>query len=75
MSKFVKLTDFQPSNGQVVIVAEEMNGSLFGMAVAQYLNSRFFAWDEGLIAENYDGGAMICLDINPTHWAQAPEVW
>jgi hypothetical protein len=74
VSKFVKLTDFHPSDGQTVIVAEEMNGALFGITCAEYFNGNFFPWVEGLYAENYDGGAQIYLNIKPTHWATLPEV-
>lgn len=73
MSEWISVEDRLPEDGSLVVAAkfyeyiDEPDA-----AVCNFYGGRFLASDDALNAENHDGGAMIRLDVKPTHWVELP---
>lgn len=73
MSDWISVEDRLPKDGQLVVAAKVYEYSDEpDAAVCWFLNGIFVANNEALEAENFDGGAVIQLDIEPTHWMTLP---
>lgn len=59
-----------PSDDTKCVVADisEFNGEVVYYAAAWFVHGSFHVEDDGLKAENYDGGAQISFDLDITHY-------
>lgn len=70
---WIKCKDRMPEDDQTVVIVDAGHGCLYGGAVVSWSGSHFYLIG-GLSAENYDGGAIVELDMEATHWMPLPEV-
>ncbi|HHH1650977.1 TPA: DUF551 domain-containing protein [Yersinia enterocolitica] len=75
LGSWIKCSDQMPEDDQVVAIVDAGHGCFYGGAVVSRSGPNFHLIG-GLSAENYDGGAVVELDMEATHWmplAAAPE--
>lgn len=70
--QWIKCSDRMPEDGQDVVIVDAANSRFYGGAVVKY-DAPHFILIGGLIAENYDGGAVVELDMEVTHWLALPQ--
>ncbi|HGE7400953.1 TPA: DUF551 domain-containing protein [Yersinia enterocolitica] len=68
---WIKCSDQMPEDDQVVAIVDAGHGCFYGGAVVSRSGSNFHLIG-GLSAENYDGGAVVELDMEATHWMPLP---
>ncbi|CFB71469.1 Protein of uncharacterised function (DUF551) [Yersinia enterocolitica] len=68
---WIKCSDRMPEDDQVVVIINSGHGFLYEAAVVTRRGPHFDLMD-GLEASNYDGGAVVRLDMEATHWMQLP---
>ncbi|CNI92182.1 Protein of uncharacterised function (DUF551) [Yersinia intermedia] len=68
---WIKCSDQMPEDDQVVVIINSGHGFLYEAAVVTRRGPHFDLMD-GLEASNYDGGAVVRLDMEATHWMQLP---
>lgn len=69
MTDFIKVEDRFPDDDTLVIGVDLGYETSFpDAAIFCFMNGEFHVYTEGLIAENFDGGASISQDMNITHW-------
>ena len=51
----------------------EQKAEIDSVVAGQFWSGSFHPNTDGLDASNYDGGACITLEMNPTHWMPLPE--
>jgi Protein of unknown function (DUF551) len=71
--EWINVKDKLPEQNQLVVAAKLYDWTDPDAAVCVFTNNNFVAADDALSASNYDGGAVIVLDIEPTHWMPLPE--
>ncbi|HHH1886653.1 TPA: DUF551 domain-containing protein [Yersinia enterocolitica] len=64
---WIKCSDSLPKDDQVVAIVDAGHGCFYGGAVVSRSGPNFHLIG-GLSAENYDGGAVVELDMEATHW-------
>ena len=69
--KWISVQDRLPEDDTVVVVADIGHGQIYDLAACWYIHSNF-SIHTGLKAENYDGGAVVDLDLTITHWCPLP---
>lgn len=69
---WIKCSDRMPDDDTYVVVANIGHGQIYEAVAAWYLHKSFRPMD-GLTASNYDGGAVIDMDIDITHWQPLPK--
>lgn len=67
MSEWIKTSERMPDDNQMVVIIDSEHGSIYAGATCIYSAPRFILI-AGLRAENYDGGAVVELDLEATHW-------
>lgn len=60
-----------PDDDTYVVAADIGHGEIYSAFAAWFIHGRFSVMD-GLSASNYDGGAMIEIDMPITHWQPLP---
>jgi hypothetical protein len=71
--KWISVKERLPSEHELVVAARWLYaGCDPDISVCKYYHEDFFAFTDGLEARNYDGGAVIVMDFNPTHWMPLP---
>ena len=78
MGGWISVNERMPDEDQYVVFASfyswgQQLMELDGVVAGQFWNGSFHLNSEGLEASNYDGGACITLNMNPTHWMPLPE--
>ncbi len=73
MCAWISVNDKPQDNDIYCIVAEINNGEVYSFAPSWYLNGKFCCEPGGLEAYNYDGSAVIKLNLNITHWMPLPK--
>ena len=78
MSEWISVNDSLPHEMQWVVFASfyswcEQKAEIDHVVAGQFWNGSFHPNTDGLDASNYDGGACITLEMNPTHWMPLPE--
>ncbi|EKN4696950.1 DUF551 domain-containing protein [Yersinia ruckeri] len=68
---WIKCSDQMPEDDQVVVIINSGHGFLYEAAVVTRRGPHFDLMD-GLEASNYDGGAVVRLDMEATHWMPLP---
>ncbi|WP_143712123.1 DUF551 domain-containing protein [Yersinia intermedia] len=71
LSSWINCIDQMPEDDQVVVIINSGHGFLYEAAVVTRRGPHFDLMD-GLEASNYDGGAVVRLDMEATHWMQLP---
>lgn len=69
---WIKCSDRMPEDDQIVVIINSGHGCIYEAAVVTRRGDNFYLMDDGLEASNYDGGAVISLDIEPPHWIPLP---
>lgn len=69
---WISVSERMPDEGQEVVIADTGHGCIYAGAVATYIAPHFYLM-EGLEASNYDGGAIITIDFEATHWLPLPK--
>ncbi|BEH73342.1 DUF551 domain-containing protein [Edwardsiella tarda] len=69
--KWIKCSDQMPPENVIVTIADAGYGQLYACAVASMSNGEFYPV-QGLTASNYDGGAIVDIDMEVTHWMTLP---
>ena len=72
MSEWIKCIDMMPDDDTYAVAADIAHGEIYSAFAAWFIHGRF-ALMEGLSASNYDGGAIIEIDMPITHWMPLPE--
>lgn len=65
---WIQCSERMPEDDQMVVIINSDHGCIYEAAVVTRRGDHFYLMDDGLEASNYDGGAVISLDIEPTHW-------
>ena len=78
MGGWISVNERMPDEDQYVVFASFYSWGrqlmeLDAVVAGQFWNGSFHLNSEGLEASNYDGGACITLNMNPTHWMPLPE--
>ena len=75
MSEWISVEDKLPEGCENVLVCNFETGTRIDCTTAWYhVKNKHWDVDDSMIrAENYDGGAVISLDQNVTHWMPIPE--
>ncbi|EKN5935046.1 DUF551 domain-containing protein [Yersinia enterocolitica] len=68
---WIKCSDRMPEDDQVVVIINSGHGFLYEAAVVTRRGPHFDLMD-GLEASNYDGGEVVRLDMEATHWMPLP---
>ena len=68
---WINCSDQMPEDDQVVAIVDAGHGCFYGGAVVSRSGPNFHLIG-GLSAENYDGGAVVELDMEATHWMPLP---
>lgn len=71
LSSWINCIDQMPEDDQVVVIINSGHGFLYEAAVVTRRGPHFDLMD-GLEASNYDGGAVVRLDMEATHWMPLP---
>lgn len=73
-SQWISVEDRLPEHGNLVVAAHLYEyGTEPDCAVCCFYDGVFLPHTDGLEANNYDGGAVITLDMDVTHWMPLPE--
>ncbi|OVZ87943.1 DUF551 domain-containing protein [Yersinia intermedia] len=67
LGSWINCSDQMPEDDQVVAIVDAGHGCFYGGAVVSRSGPNFHLIG-GLSAENYDGGAVVELDMEATHW-------
>ncbi len=71
--EWISVEDRLPEDDSLVVAAHFYEFDISpDAAVCWFINGEFYFHDEGVKAENYDGGAVIQLDLEITHWCSLP---
>ena len=78
MSEWIRVSDRLPNEMQWVVFASfygwgKQVMEIDSVVAGQFLNGSFHPNTDGLEASNYDGGACITLEMEPTHWMPLPD--
>jgi len=73
MSEWISVKDRLPDEDSYVVAGANINYGPPDAAVFWFFHGGFHLHTDGLSAENYDGGACINCDFEPTHWFALPE--
>lgn len=68
---WIMCSDRMPDDGQMVVIVNAGHGEIYEAAVVSWRSPHFFLVD-GLEAKNYDGGAVVTLKLEATHWMPLP---
>ncbi|MEQ9723936.1 DUF551 domain-containing protein [Yersinia alsatica] len=71
LGSWINCSDQMPEDDQVVAIVDAGHGCFYGGAVVSRSGPNFHLIG-GLSAENYDGGAVVELDMEATHWMPLP---
>lgn len=71
LGSWINCSDQMPEDDQVVAIVDAGHGCFYGGAVVSRSGPNFHLIG-GLSAENYDGGAVVELDMESTHWMPLP---
>lgn len=72
MSEWIKCEDKMPDEDTYAVIAEiGSEGDIYCAAAAWFINGIFVPMD-GLSASNYDGGALIEINMHISHWMRLP---
>ncbi|WP_414617237.1 DUF551 domain-containing protein [Yersinia intermedia] len=71
LGSWINCIDQMPEDDQVVVIINSGHGFLYEAAVVTRRGPHFDLMD-GLEASNYDGGAVVRLDMEATHWMPLP---
>ncbi|QPW26472.1 DUF551 domain-containing protein [Edwardsiella ictaluri] len=69
--KWIKCSEQMPPENVLVVIADQNSYGVYGSAVATR-RAGYFHPAEGLKASNYDGGAIVEIDMEVTHWMPLP---
>lgn len=71
---WISVKDKLPEEDTLVVAAHiyESDSIPPDAAVCWFLHGSFHFWDDGTVAENFDGGAEVRLDMTITHWFALP---
>lgn len=72
---WIDINDRKPEDWQKCVVADISYGEINSATVAIWIRNGFSVEDYGLIAENFDGGASISLNMDITHWFGLTELY
>lgn len=72
MSDWIKCSERMPDDGQIVAIINAGHGEIYEAATVTRSGTHFILMD-GLEASNYDGGAVVTLSMEATHWMPLPE--
>ena len=78
MSEWISVNDRLPNEMQWVVFARfygwgKQVMEIDSVVAGQFWNGSFHPNTDGLEAINYDGGACITLEMEPTHWMPLPD--
>lgn len=68
---WIKCSEKMPEDGSVVCIADADSGYIYEACCAYYSKGEFSVM-RGLEASNYDGGALVEITLEPTHWFALP---
>ena len=69
MSKWISIKDMLPKEDDFILAAKFFDYiEDIDACVCDFYNGQFCLNTEGLVASNYDGGAIITMTFEPTHW-------
>ena len=80
MSEWISVKDKLPEHGSIVAginiysVWDGCKTGDYDCTVFEFYNGKFLFRRDGLDASNYDGGAHISCEFEPTHWVELPHV-
>ena len=66
MSEWIKCSDRMPDDDTYAVAADIAHGEIYSAFAAWFIHGRFTLM-EGLSASNYDGSAIIEIDMPITH--------
>lgn len=68
---WIKCSERMPEDGQIVVIINAGHGEIYEAATVTRYGPHFLLLD-GLEASNYDGGAVVTLRLEATHWMLLP---
>lgn len=68
---WIKCSERMPEDGQIVVIINAGHGEIYEAATVTRHGPHFLLLD-GLEASNYDGGAVVTLRLEATHWTPLP---
>lgn len=68
---WIKCSERMPDEDTYAVIADIDHGEIYSAVAAWFIHGRF-AVMEGLSASNYDGGAIIEINMPITHWMPLP---
>lgn len=68
---WIKCSERMPDDGQIVAIINAGHGEIYEAATVTRSGPHFILMD-GLEASNYDGGAVVTLSMEATHWMPLP---
>lgn len=73
MSEWISVEERLPDEDILVVAAHHYSYcQIPDAAVCRLLHGMFYLHEDGITAENYDGGARPRLDMEVTHWMPLP---
>ena len=74
MSEWISVDDAKkPDEFSLVVAIEYCEWCEPSAAVCRFIRGEFILYEDGIKAENFDGGACPMLDMTVTHWMPLPE--
>jgi hypothetical protein len=74
MSKWISIKDMLPKEDSFILAAKFFDYiEDIDACVCDFYHGKFHVNTDGLDASNYDGGAIITMNFEPTHWMRIPK--
>ena len=74
MNEWININDRLPDEGSLVIAAYTYDSEMeVDACVCRFYRGNFGVYTDGLAASNYDGGAIIEMTFEPSHWIPLPK--